>query len=76
MHSALASPNVPVPWIQTAAPQVLGVVSPCGEGAAAKVEAGSGSVEKDWNVAAAAVAEAVAKADRGTEPAPESEPGC
>lgn len=59
------------------APQVLGAVSPCGLGAAAMVEAGSGSAERDWNVVAAAVAEAaVAKADRGTEPALESGLGC
>lgn len=59
------------------APQVLGAVSLCGMGAVARAEADSGSAERDWNVAAAAVAEAaVAKADRGTEPAPESGPGC
>lgn len=59
------------------APQVLGAVSLCGLGAAARVEAGSGSAERDWNVVAAAVAEtAVAKADKETEPAPESGPGC
>lgn len=56
------------------APQVLGVVSLCGLGVAVRVEAGSGSVERDWNVVAAEVA--VAKADRGTELAPESGLGC